>query len=73
MFYDEDDDERLLETETVYPISKLKKFKITPPAGFTYFKLLPVDYNRYGMNDIGIAYFTAEGKKYYAERITGDY
>ena len=61
------------EMQKAYPISKLKSTPITPPTGFTHFMILPVDYNHPGMSEIGIAYMTSEGKKYYSNHITGDY
>jgi hypothetical protein len=70
-----DGDEDIVEQfgiETVLPVSKLKKTAVDVPEGFTHFSLLPVDYNR-GGSDIVIAFFTKEGKKYYGDKLTGDY
>lgn len=40
---------------------------------YTYFMLLPLDYNRPGMNDICVCWMTTEGRVRYSSYITGDY
>jgi hypothetical protein len=61
------------EMEKVYPFSTLRKASLTrPDPKFTHFMILPVDYNR-GGDDIGIAWLTKKGRKYYAQYLTGDY
>lgn len=68
------DEEYPFEVETPLPVSELKNLNfVSVPKGAKYFELLPVDYNRYGMDDIVVAFLTEEGKKYYGNHLTGDY
>lgn len=61
------------EMEKVYPFSTLRKTSLDrPDPKFTHFMILPVDYNR-GGDDIGIAWLTKKGRKFYAQYLTGDY
>lgn len=61
------------EMEKPYPYSTLRKTSLDrPDPKFTHFMILPVDYNR-GGDDIGIAWLTKKGRKFYAQYLTGDY
>ena len=76
-FEDSDPDDFMIddrfEMEKVYPFSTLRKTALDrPDPKFTHFMILPVDYNR-GGDDIGVAWLTKKGRKYYSQYLTGDY